>query len=173
MGMGGAGVAASEGAVGAYWNPASLGRAESPSGVQIPADVHAEITGQFLAGANDLHDIANACQNSLTNPLCTQPHIDAALAKLNDPTNGLRADASVGAQVKIKKLAVFVNNLVASRILPDEVRSLRNRDYWVITPEGASRTPLTSAAQLRRLLELELGVRVTDAEAIRLFDATS
>ncbi len=69
--------------------------------------------------------------------------------------------------------AVFVNNLVASRILPDEVRSLRNRDYWVITPEGASRTPLTSAAQLRRLLELELGVRVTDAEAIRLFDATS
>ncbi len=28
--------------------------------------------------------------------------------------------------------ATFVNNLVASRILDDEVRSLRNREYWVI-----------------------------------------
>jgi len=150
MGMGGAGVAASEGAVGAYWNPASLGRAESPSGVQIPADVHAEITGQFLAGANDLHDIANACQNSLTNPLCTQPHIDAALAKLNDPTNGLRADASVGAQVKIKKLAVFVNNLAY-------VSGVPKADFSNATPIGLQNSLNDSELVLRGLNVTEIG----------------
>jgi N-hydroxyarylamine O-acetyltransferase len=69
--------------------------------------------------------------------------------------------------------AVFVNNLVASRILSDEVRSLRNRDYWVIRPDGASRTTLASAGQLHRLLELDFGIRVTEAESIRLYDATS
>jgi N-hydroxyarylamine O-acetyltransferase len=69
--------------------------------------------------------------------------------------------------------AAFVNNLVASRILSDEVRSLRNRDYCVITPQGTSQSTLTSAAQLHRLLELELGLRVTDAESRRLFDATA
>jgi hypothetical protein len=111
MGMGGAGVALSEGPVSSYWNPAALGRKESPSGVQIPADVHAEITGQFLEGANDVHDISSDCQKIPQGPLCTQPKIDAALAKLNDPSNGLRADVAAGAHVKIKRLAVFVNNL--------------------------------------------------------------
>ena len=33
--------------------------------------------------------------------------------------------------------ATFVNNLVVSRILTDEIRSLRNREYWVIRPDGA------------------------------------
>jgi len=112
MGMGGAGVAVSEGPVGAYWNPASLGRSESPSGVQVPADVHAELTGQFLEGANDVHDISNDCKNlGAGNGLCKDANIQTALNKLNDPTNGIRADVAVGAQVKIKRLAVFVNNL--------------------------------------------------------------
>ena len=69
--------------------------------------------------------------------------------------------------------AVFVNNLVASRILPDEVRSLRNRDYWVITPTGVAQTIVSSAAQLRQLLEQELGIRITAAESHQLFDATA
>jgi N-hydroxyarylamine O-acetyltransferase len=69
--------------------------------------------------------------------------------------------------------AAFVNNLVASRILPDEIRSLRNREYWVIRPEGSSKTTLTGAAQLRRMLEQELGIQVTDSEGIRLYEATS
>ena len=36
MAMGGTGVASSNGAVGDYWNPASLGEADSPSGFQLP-----------------------------------------------------------------------------------------------------------------------------------------
>ncbi|MFA6002662.1 MAG: conjugal transfer protein TraF [Elusimicrobiota bacterium] len=111
MGMGGAGVAVAEGPVGAYWNPATLARPESPSGVQIPVDAHIEITGQFLEGANDLNDISDACQATPGGGICTQPNIDAAIAKLNHADNGLRADAAAGAHLKIKRLAVFVNNM--------------------------------------------------------------
>ncbi|MCX5797145.1 MAG: conjugal transfer protein TraF [Elusimicrobia bacterium] len=118
MGMGGAGVAVAEGPVGGYWNPASLGRAESPSGVQVPADVHAALTGQVIEGANDAHDIISDCQKTPVGPLCAQPNIDSALAKLNDPNNGLRADAALGAHVKIDKLAVFVNDLGYAAAVP-------------------------------------------------------
>jgi N-hydroxyarylamine O-acetyltransferase len=69
--------------------------------------------------------------------------------------------------------AAFVNNLVASRILDGEVRSLRNRDYWVISPSGPTRTAVESADQLRELLGRELGVQVTTDENRALFDATA
>ncbi len=35
--------------------------------------------------------------------------------------------------------ATFVNNLVASLILDDEVRSLRNREYWILRADGDER----------------------------------
>ena len=125
MGMGGAGVAAAEGPVGAYWNPASLGRAQSPSGVQVPADVHMELTGQFLEGANDLHDVIADCNNGGVGGLCTDTKVQTALNKLNDPSNGLRADTAMGAHVKIKKLAVFVNNMSYAAGIP-QVSFLNN-----------------------------------------------
>ncbi|MBI5241143.1 MAG: conjugal transfer protein TraF [Elusimicrobia bacterium] len=151
MGMGGAGVAVSEGPIGAYWNPASLGRQESPSGVQIPADVHAELTGQFLEGANDVHDIANACQTTGPNVgLCTQPNIDSALTKLNDPSNGLRADAAAGAHVKIKRLAVFVNNLGYMAGVPQV-------DLANATPANLQAGLNTSKVVLRGLDVTEIG----------------
>ena len=68
--------------------------------------------------------------------------------------------------------AAFVNNLVASRILPDEIRSLRNRDYWVIRPSGSTQATLTSAVELHRLLADEFGLQLTPDECGRLFDAT-
>jgi N-hydroxyarylamine O-acetyltransferase len=67
--------------------------------------------------------------------------------------------------------AVFVNNLVASRILDAEIRSLRNRDYWVLRPGGDVRTRVDSPRALRILLEEELGVHVSDNESRRLFEA--
>ena len=66
--------------------------------------------------------------------------------------------------------ATFVNNLVASLILDDEVRSLRNREYWVIREDGTTTTVITSAEQLTDLLAAELGIRVSAAEGQRLFD---
>ena len=53
--------------------------------------------------------------------------------------------------------ATFVNNLVVSRILSDEIRSLRNREYWVIRPAGQSVTAIADASHLYALLRDELG----------------
>ncbi|OGS40030.1 MAG: hypothetical protein A3J82_06995 [Elusimicrobia bacterium RIFOXYA2_FULL_69_6] len=151
MGMGGTGVAVAEGPVGSYWNPASLGRKESPSGVQVPADMHAELTGQFLEGANDLHDIANYCQTvGINTGLCQQANINAALAKLNDPANGLRADAAAGAHVKIKRLAVFVNNL-------GYVAGVPQVDLANATPANLQAGINTSKVVLRGLNVTEIG----------------
>jgi len=66
--------------------------------------------------------------------------------------------------------ATFVNHLVASRILDGEVRSLRNRGYRIMRAEGDIETDIVDAAQLKRLLEQDFGLLVTDDEAARLFD---
>ena len=67
--------------------------------------------------------------------------------------------------------AAFVTALVASVIREDEVRSLRNRDYWVMTPEGVRQQQVVDAQGLRRLLADDFGVQVTLDEADRLFAA--
>ena len=66
--------------------------------------------------------------------------------------------------------ATFVNNLVASLILDDEVRSLRNREYWVLRADGGERLEIEDAASLQSLLESDLALKVSDDEARRLFD---
>jgi hypothetical protein len=104
IGMGGTGVAMSQGPLAAYWNPAALGRPTSNAyGLQIPFGVHAALTGSVIEGAKNLENL----KNSAVAP--TQPQIDAALAKLNDPGNGLRLDAGFGSDLKIGKIAVFLN----------------------------------------------------------------
>lgn len=66
--------------------------------------------------------------------------------------------------------AKFVNNLVVSKILDDEIRSLLNREYWVITASGDQKQGIGDAHQLKAILENELGVQVTSAESRYLFD---
>ena len=66
--------------------------------------------------------------------------------------------------------ATFVNNLVGSLILDGEVRSLRNREYWVRWPHGDERLVVEDAEGLHAILGDELGLRVTEREAVRLFD---
>ena len=63
--------------------------------------------------------------------------------------------------------ASFVNALVASRILDDEVRSLRNDDYWVLRPDGDQRRTI-APDELQSLLADELDIHVTPDEAPRL-----
>ena len=65
--------------------------------------------------------------------------------------------------------ATFVNHLVASRILPDEVRSLRNRGYRIIRPTGDTDLEVLSAEQLTALLRDDFALRITDTEGQRLF----
>jgi len=65
--------------------------------------------------------------------------------------------------------ATFVNNLVVSKILKGEVRSLRNNTYFVTRLGVENRIEIESSAQLLALLTDELGVRVSEEEAVRLF----
>lgn len=65
----------------------------------------------------------------------------------------------------------FVTTLIASRILDDEVRSLRNRDYWVLRAGGTEQSRVVDAADLRRVLVGELGFGLSDDECGRLFAA--
>src|SRR5580704_7183640 len=87
MGMGGAGVALSQGPLAAYWNPGALGRAaENSYGGSMATSIHAAITGPVLAGANDLKNAQSNC-GSLGAAAC-QAQINNALAELSNPTNG-------------------------------------------------------------------------------------
>jgi N-hydroxyarylamine O-acetyltransferase len=67
--------------------------------------------------------------------------------------------------------ATFVRNLVASRILPAAVRSLRNREYWIMTGAADHKQDVRDARHLRKLLDEEFGIQVTAAECDDLFAA--
>lgn len=117
MGMGGAGVALSQGPLASYWNPAALGRAtENSYGVSIPVSVHAALTGSAIAGAKDLKDAKTNCA-SLGAAACNS-QIANALGELSNPTNGLRVDGSAGGDFKVGKVAVFVNGFLDAGAVP-------------------------------------------------------
>jgi N-hydroxyarylamine O-acetyltransferase len=69
--------------------------------------------------------------------------------------------------------AAFVNNLVASLILDDEVRSLRNREYHVIRADGTRIEDVQDAERLHAILTDDLGLGVSPTEAQRLFADTA
>ncbi len=66
--------------------------------------------------------------------------------------------------------AVFVNNLVASRILDTEIRSLRNHSYRVLRAEGHVDTEISGANHLGSVLRDDFELNITSDEARRLFD---
>jgi len=65
--------------------------------------------------------------------------------------------------------ATFVNHLVVSRIMADEVFSLRNNEFRVITASGEQSQEITDSTQLRAVLEERFGVRVNENESRQLF----
>jgi len=84
-----------------------------------------------------------------------------------------QSDCEVGHFYSHKHPAAnFVNHLVVARILADEIRSLRNRDYRVYTANGERMQTVEDGAQLRELLNGCFGIDVDDAEARRLFAKT-
>lgn len=108
MGMGGAGVALSQGPLSSYWNPGALGRNTMDSyGGTIPVSIHAGLTGNAIAGANDLKNATNNC----TGAGC-QAQANTALSELSNPSNGLRIDGSAGGDFKVGKIAVFANDFI-------------------------------------------------------------
>jgi N-hydroxyarylamine O-acetyltransferase len=64
--------------------------------------------------------------------------------------------------------AVFVNNLVASRIMKDEIRSLRNQEYWILRPSGDVRQIIENPKQLHQILTEQFDILITETESIDL-----
>jgi len=80
------------------------------------------------------------------------------------------ADCEVGHFYSHKHpAATFVNHLVVSIIMDDEIRSLRNREFRVITGSGEQRHAIADGTQLREILKTRFGVRVDESEGHRLF----
>ncbi|MDE2491602.1 MAG: conjugal transfer protein TraF [Elusimicrobia bacterium] len=116
LGMGGAGVALAQGPLASYWNPAALGRPTMDSyGIQIPVTAHAGLTGDVIAGANDLKNVQSACPGGAD---CTPGNITKALNELNHPGNGARIDVGTGANLKIGKFALFVDGFADVGAVP-------------------------------------------------------
>ena len=69
--------------------------------------------------------------------------------------------------------ATFVNHLVVSRIMDNEVRSLRNHEYLIITGSGEQKHSISDGAQLKTVLDTRFGIKVDEAEGQRLFELTA
>ena len=64
--------------------------------------------------------------------------------------------------------AVFVNNLVTSRIMKDEIRSLRNQEYWILRPSGDLREKIENPKQLHHILKEQFNILITETESLEL-----
>jgi hypothetical protein len=119
MAMGGAGVADAQGPLAQYWNPAALGHAsENAYGLAIPVDVEAQLKGSVIQGAKDLSSTYGNIQNGSCTGATCQQKITQALNELNQPGEGLQVNAAGGANLKIGKFTVFLNEFVAAGAHP-------------------------------------------------------
>lgn len=147
LGMGGNGVALPQGAQSAYWNPATLGLADNPSGVQIPVGAHLGVTGTMIRGANDVNQLNSDCRAGSAN--CTPGNINEALNNMNDQANGVRGDVGVGAGFKKGRMSLFANNFMYAGVKPQV--DLANNTQATIANN-------TSSLRVRALNVTELGV---------------
>lgn len=85
-----------------------------------------------------------------------------------------QADCEVGHFYSHKHpKATFVNNLVVSKITDQEVHSLRNHEYWLITASGEQRHAITDGTQLQMILVTQFGVSVNHSESCQLFSKSN
>lgn len=82
-----------------------------------------------------------------------------------------QADCEVGHFYSHKSpQASFVNHLVVSLILEEEVRSLRDLDYRVISESETREEVVEDAGRLHRILVDDLGLKVSPGESGRLYE---
>jgi N-hydroxyarylamine O-acetyltransferase len=65
--------------------------------------------------------------------------------------------------------ANFVNHLVVSKIMENEICSLRNREFAVISKSGEKKKLIEDCMHLKEILDKQFDIRVTEAESSRLF----
>jgi N-hydroxyarylamine O-acetyltransferase len=65
--------------------------------------------------------------------------------------------------------ASFVNHLVVSRILEHEIRSLRDREFSLISKSGEQKKLIDHAVQLKTILDTQFNIELSRDESLRLF----
>ncbi len=127
LGMGGAFVAVAEDAMAQYWNPAGLAN-QRKFDFEVPVSVRAEATNGILKDANTLSNLADKyrrVQSSQQNG--TPLDIDAmssilktlqTLDGMNAAGKGALVEAQGGANLRVSKIAVSINNFTSVGVTP-------------------------------------------------------
>ena len=133
LGMGGAFVAVAQGPIAQYWNPAGLAMASSKtvSGMEIPLTAGVELTGGIMKNATDIGSMSSqlssikAAQSATSGNKAITPDEAASFVKtmslLNDMTGkgkGVLVQADGGANFKLSKVAVSINNFTSVGVTP-------------------------------------------------------
>lgn len=130
MGMGGAFVAMAQGPMAQYWNPAGLAMAsvDTASGVEIPITAGIEMTGDIMKNASAIGDMASKFKTitaAQKDGKAANADQMAAFVKtltllddMNGSGKGAMFEASGGANFKLSKIAVSVNNFTTAGLNP-------------------------------------------------------
>lgn len=130
MGMGGAFVAVAQGPMAQYWNPGGLAMASSDtvSGVELPITAGMEMTGDVMKNVSAIGDMAsqfteiNTAQKngSATNASQISAFVKTLvlLDDMNDSGKGAMFEVVGGANFKLSKVAVSVNNFTTTGLNP-------------------------------------------------------
>lgn len=148
MGMGGAFVAMAQGPIAQYWNPAGLAMAsvDTVSGIELPITAGIEMTGDIMKNASAIGDMASKF-GSIT---AAQKDGKAAgadqmaafvktltlLDDMNGSGKGAMIETSGGANLKLSKVAVSVNNFTEAGLNP--YVDVNNIGLGASTTEGMS-----------------------------------
>lgn len=123
LGMGGAFTGVARGNLAQYWNPGGLGQDNNVSGLQLPVGARLEFTGGLLRDSRNLSNIAakyEALQSAQKNG--SSVDVDkmsaffqgvATLDSLNKPDKGALIDAAGGANLKVGRFVIAVNNFTS------------------------------------------------------------
>ncbi|MFH1896961.1 MAG: hypothetical protein ABH886_01780 [Candidatus Desantisbacteria bacterium] len=153
MGMGGAFVAVAQGPIAQYWNPGGLAMASSDtvSGMELPITAGVEMTGDVMKNASAIGDMAsqfteiNTAQKngSATNASQISAFVKTLtlLDDMNDPGKGAMFEVAVGANFKLSKVAVSVNNFTTIGLNP--FVDVKNIGLGAITTTGTTSGGIT------------------------------
>jgi len=128
MGMGGAFVGMAKGPIAQYWNPAGLYQESNISGLDVPVGANIEFTGNIMENASAIGELADkysAIQSAQTSGGAIDADKMAAFVKtlalledMNEPGKGALAEFAAGANLKLSKIAVSINNFTSAGANP-------------------------------------------------------
>ena len=66
------------------------------------------------------------------------------------------------------RLSAPKENEFHMQIMTDEIRSLRNQEYWILRPSGDVREKIENSKQLHNILKEQFDIQITETESPEL-----